>query len=239
MPDAASLPTALIVGASRGLGLGLAQSYLARGWRVIATVRDPAAPAGLDALHRAHGTRLVIEDVDVVHEERIAALRDRLSKRQLQLLFVNAGVMTDPQRPIGRISTADFNWIMASNVLGPMRVIEQLHPLVAADGAVAAMSSGLGSVSGNESGGYDAYRASKAALNTLLRCFATRSANGRAVLAISPGWVRTDMGGADAPLDIETSTNGIADAIEARRLDPDRPRNDALFVDHRNRIVAW
>ena len=153
----------------------------------------------------------------------------------LDLLFVNAGITNDRHQPIGAVPDADFTRVMATNALGPMRVIEALQDLVRPDGTIAVMSSILGSVGANESGGWEVYRASKAALNTLMRSYAARHRAGRrTLLAIAPGWVRTDMGGSTAPLDVATSMRGVVDTIEARRGTP-----GMFYVDYRNAIVPW
>lgn len=230
----AATPTALIVGASRGLGLGLAREYLSRGWRVVATVRDPKAQA-VRELQSEFKDAVEIESLDIVEQDQIATLRRRLSDRALDLLFVNAGVTNDPNEPIGEASTEEFVRVMVTNALGPMRVIEtfldRLHP----DGVAAVMSSGLGSVADNNGGGWEVYRASKAALNTLMKSVAARRAGRKQTfLVVSPGWVRTDMGGPSAALDVATSVRGIADVIAARRGE-----GGAAFVDYRNRTVRW
>jgi NAD(P)-dependent dehydrogenase (short-subunit alcohol dehydrogenase family) len=226
--------TALIIGASRGLGLGLAREYLSRGWRVIAAIRDPKAQAVRDLQSEFNGA-VEIESLDLVEQAQIAALRRRLDDRRLDLLFVNAGVTNDPNQPIGDVSTEEFVRVMLTNALGPMRVVEsfvdRLHP----DGVAAVMSSGLGSVAENNGGGWEVYRASKAALNTLMKSVAARRAGHKQTfLVVSPGWVRTDMGGPSATLDVATSVRGIADVVAARRGE-----GRVAFVDYRNRTLRW
>ncbi len=129
-----SLPkTVLIVGASRGLGLGLAIEYLRVGWRVIATVRKPAADSPLQrAGHNAAG-RLEIETVDINLPEQVAAMRQRLVGRRLDVLFVNAGVANRRDEKIGEVSTEEFNRLMVTNALSPMRVVESFAELVPAE----------------------------------------------------------------------------------------------------------
>ncbi|WP_420993219.1 SDR family oxidoreductase [Cupriavidus sp. 30B13] len=227
--------TALIVGASRGLGWGLAREYLRRGWRVIGTVRDGGGDTPLHRLRAEAGGALEIEQVDITRPEAVARLATRLDGRRLDLLFVNAGVSNDPAAPAGAVSTDEFNRVMVTNALSPVRVVEALAPLVAPDGRIAVMSSELGSVALNDDGGWEVYRASKAALNTLMRSLvARRAGDTRTHYVVAPGWVRTDMGGADAPLDIETSMPGVADAIEFRRGTP-----GLVYVNYRNEILPW
>jgi NAD(P)-dependent dehydrogenase (short-subunit alcohol dehydrogenase family) len=226
--------TALIIGASRGLGLALAEEYLRRGWRVVATVRG-ASRTPLHALAARHEGRLEIETVDIVDPDQVAALRQRLQPRAFDLLFVNAGVSNDPDETIGDVSTEEFIRIMVTNTLSPMRVIEAFESLVPATGTIGVMSSGLGSVADNENGSWEVYRGSKAALNTLMRCFAARHADDpRALLIIAPGWVRTDMGGPEASLGIEDSIPGVVDTISSRS-----GKAGLRYLDYRGQTVRW
>jgi NAD(P)-dependent dehydrogenase (short-subunit alcohol dehydrogenase family) len=224
--------TALVVGASRGLGLGLTRELLAQDWQVVATERSDSA-----ALHELAETSrgaLQIEQLDINDLAQIARLEERLGARALELLFVNAGVCDEPGQTIGQISDEEFDWIFKTNVLGPMRVIERLAPRVPDGGVIAAMSSALGIVGAEQSGGFDAYGASKAALNKLLRIFSKRAGGARSVLAVHPGWVATDMGGSDAPLDVETSVRGIVKVVEGRL-----GKTGDLFVDYSGAVQPW
>jgi NAD(P)-dependent dehydrogenase (short-subunit alcohol dehydrogenase family) len=226
--------TALIIGASRGLGLGLADEYLKRGWRVIATVRG-AARTGLNDLADRNGDHLEIEQLDINRPDQLAALRAKLEGRRIDLLFVNAGVANDPGETIADVSTEEFTRIMVTNALSPMRAVEALQHLIPAGGAIAAMSSGLGSVADNESGGYEVYRASKASLNTLMRSFAARHFKGsRAMFVIAPGWVRTDMGGPQATLDIGESIPRVVDVITKHTGEP-----GLRYLDYSGKTVRW
>lgn len=224
-------PTALIIGASRGLGLAMAEEYLNRGWRVVATVRG----RGQTALHGLAGDRLEIEMVDIADEAQIAALGGRLSGRRFDLLFVNAGVTNDPEEPIGSVSTEEFVRVMVTNALGPMRVVETLADLVRPGGTIGMMSSGLGSIADNRSGGWEVYRGSKAALNMYMRSFAIRYGLDRLTyLIVAPGWVRTDMGGAEADLSIGESIPRVVDTITAQSGKP-----GLQYLDYRGQTVPW
>ncbi|CAM5592156.1 Short-chain dehydrogenase OS=Streptomyces antimycoticus OX=68175 GN=SANT12839_017280 PE=4 SV=1 [Streptomyces antimycoticus] len=160
-----SSKTALIVGASRTLGLALATEYAHRGWNVIGTVRGDRR-TGLHDLAEASGGRVTVESLDMTAPEQIAALRERLAERTLDLLFVNAGI-TRGDIPIGDVPTEMFVEVMVTNALSPMRVVESLRSLVAPTGTIGVMSSRQGSVGFNTRGGQDVYRASKSALNQL------------------------------------------------------------------------
>lgn len=226
--------TALIVGASRGLGLGLVEDYLGRGWRVIATVRPGSSAEMFAELQAAHGEALTIERVDINLPETVAALGERLAPSSLDLLFVNAGVSLGAADNVSTVTDDEFAHLMVTNALSPMRVITALLPSVKPAGSVAAMSSRLGSVALNTDGAWEVYRASKASLNTLMRSFALRQGDGRTYLCVSPGWVRTDMGGDEAPLDVATSVAGMASAIAARA-----GATGAHYVDYENHPIEW
>ena len=226
--------TAMVVGASRGLGLGLVRALAHRDWQVMGTERAGRPSAELHALAESSGGRIEIATADITSSDDIAALARTVAGRSFDLLFVNAGTLDSRTTPIAEVSDEDWGRVMNTNALGPLRVIAALEGSLAADATIAAMSSGLGSVANNTSGGYEAYRASKAALNTLLRSYAVRAGGRRTVLGVAPGWVRTDMGGSDAAIDIETSVGGIVDTIERRR-----GRGGVAFVDYRGADVPW
>ncbi len=222
--------TALIIGASRGLGYGLAQRFLERGWFVIATERRGSARPDLRRL-AASRPRLSVETVDIDKEEELQALAATLSGRQIHLLMVNAGTAGDAALPFGERLLA----VMRTNVIGAMAATRVLSPLVRAGGAVAVMSSELASISGNTDGGWEPYRSSKSALNQSLRSFAAEKRDAPwSLTAVAPGWVRTDMGGPDAVLDVETSTNGVADMLLGRL-----GKRGLAFLNYRGETLGW
>jgi len=148
----------LLIGASCGLGLAIAAEYLARGSRVVATVRGDGHTA-LHDLRDGAGGRLEIEHVDITDPARVEALRERLTGRVFDLLFVNAGITNVPEETSADVSTEVFTRLMVINALSPLRVVEALGDLVPADGTIAVMSSGQGSVANNERGGFEVHRA--------------------------------------------------------------------------------
>lgn len=222
------MPTALIFGTSRGLGRSLAEEHLKRGWQVIATVRDDKALAGLAS------DALTVETVDTTDWMAVDALRDRLVDRPLDLLFVSAAIMGPSAVPIGEVESEAFAEMMLVNVLAPLRIADRYADLVTPDGMVAVMSSSLGSIALNDSGGYEAYRTSKAALDMGLRSIAARRRDKRTWLAVDPGWVQTDMGGPDATLTIEQSIPRLTDMLEKRRRS-----GGVAFVSYANREHPW
>lgn len=229
-------PTVLLVGASRGLGHAMAAEFLERGWNVVGTVRGAGTRTLLHDLADAYGDRVEIEDLDICQADQIAALRERLSGRVLDMLFVNAGISNrDPTQTIGEVTTDEFIQVMITNALSPMRVIESLEGNVSSDGLIGAMSSGQGSIGNNETGQRELYRGSKAALNMFMRSFAARQAGkARAMVVMAPGWVRTELGGADARLTVEESVPSLVTVLLAKRQVA-----GLEYLDYQGRTVPW
>ena len=234
MPPRSPNKKLLLIGASRGLGFALAEEYLKRGWHVVATERNRTT----SKLHGLLGTsdgRLEIETVEIIYPDQVAALRARLASRKFDLLFVNSGVKNDDQETIADVSTDEFIRVMITNTLSPMRVVEALQDLVLPSGTIGIMSSGQGSISNNESGHYEVYRGSKAALNMFMRSFAARHADDpRTLLLMAPGWVRTDMGGPQARLSIEESIPNLANTMDAQA-----GKAGLQYLDYLGRKVPW
>ncbi|MDP9086397.1 MAG: SDR family NAD(P)-dependent oxidoreductase [Pseudomonadota bacterium] len=222
------MPSALIFGASRGLGRALVQEHLKRGWHVIATVRDGSA------FHDLASDSLTVEILDTTDWVAVDALRERLGSRPIDLLFVNAAIAGPSTMPIGEVAAADFIEMMLVNVLAPLRIADRYADLVAADGTIAVMSSSLGSIALNDNAGWEAYRTSKAALDMGLRSIAGRRRDKRTWLAVDPGWVRTDMGGPNATLTIDQSIPSLADMLENRR-----GSGGVAFVNYKNDEHPW
>ncbi|EIZ78781.1 short-chain dehydrogenase/reductase SDR [Novosphingobium sp. Rr 2-17] len=227
--------TILIVGASRGLGHALASEFLTRGWTVIGTVRGDGRTQLHDLADSSAG-RLAIEVLDINDAGQIAGLRQRLSGRVLDAVFVNSGTTTsDPLACVGDVPVREFVDVMVTNALSPMLVIEALQDLVSADGLIGAMSSGQGSIANNTTGSREVYRASKAALNQLMRSFAAREEQrSRAFVLMAPGWIRTGLGGPDAPFGMEEAVPAIVDVLLAKR-----ERSGLEYLDRFGAQVPW
>lgn len=224
----------LLIGASRGLGLALAQQYLARGSTVVATVRG-SEPTALHQVQPGAEGRLTIETVDITEPDQVDALRTRLAGERFDLLLVNAGVTDDESDTVATVSTSEFVRLMVTNALSPMRLVEAFQDLVEPAGTIAIMSSGQGSVANNERGGFEIYRASKAALNQLMRSYAARHrGEPRTLLLLAPGWVRTDLGGPAAPLTVEESIPKVVETVAAQH-----GHGGLQYLDYLGRTVRW
>ncbi|RRD21380.1 SDR family oxidoreductase [Brucellaceae bacterium VT-16-1752] len=225
----------LLVGASRGLGHAMAAEFIEQGWTVIGTVRGPDRTL-LHDLADAHPGRVEIEQLDVTEPHEIAALRQRLSGHSVDILFVNAGTANaDQDETIAEVSIKEFTRVMITNALSPMRVIEGLQELVSPTGMIGIMSSGQGSVANNTRGGHEVYRGSKAALNQYMRSYAARHAGEpRALLLVAPGWIRTNLGGPDAPFSIDETVPQIVTMLLAQQGKP-----GLQYLDREGRTVPW
>ncbi|GHE13350.1 SDR family NAD(P)-dependent oxidoreductase [Klenkia taihuensis] len=224
-------PRALVLGASRTLGLGLVRELAAHGWQVTGTARGEQRTP-LHDLADADG-RVTVDRVDITVPDELVALRERLADRSWDLLLVNAGV-TGADEPVGDVDAAEFARVLVTNAWAPLQAVELLDGLVAPGGTVAVMSSRQGSIGLNTRGGHEVYRASKSALNQLMRSYAVRAPSDRTLLCLHPGWVQTELGGSGAPLTVEQSVAGLVRTIEAHRGEP-----GLQFRDHEDAVVPW
>ncbi|MVV46747.1 SDR family oxidoreductase [Pseudomonas sp. PB120] len=223
--------TALIIGASRGLGLGLVKTLLADGWQVTATVRNPQ---NADALRALGDVR--IEKLDMDDQQAISALSQQLKGDVFDLLFVNAGVKGPEVQTPGGASLADVGQLFFTNAVAPINLAQRFVGQIRPDGGVLAfMSSVLGSVTMPDAPELALYKASKAALNSMTNSFVTQLAEpALTVLSLHPGWVKTDMGGEGADIDVQTSTRGLVDQVNAYA-----GKGGHHFVNYRGETIPW
>ena len=226
------MPTVLVTGAARGLGLELVRQYAADGWTVFACVRSPAGAPGLAALAAGAGGRVEIHALDLADHATIDALAARLAGRPIDVLLNSAGTMGKGSFAaegiaFGRFGSSDFvDWmqVLRINAIGPMKMAEAFVAHVAASQQkkIVALTSVIGSIGRNSVGSLYAYRASKAALNAIMRSMAIdlQKSHGIVTAPIHPGWVKTDMGGPRADIDVVTSITGVRNVIAG--LDAER-----------------
>jgi NAD(P)-dependent dehydrogenase (short-subunit alcohol dehydrogenase family) len=222
------MPTLLIIGASRGLGLEFVRQYAADGWRVIATVRDPlhgraASEAGAE-----------VSLCDVAQPAAIDRLAAGLAGTTFDMVIHNAGIFGENQE-IDTLDPQGFIEVMRVNALAPLLVARAFADRLSGRKLFAVLSSKMGSIADNDSGGLYAYRASKAALNMGIKSLSVDLAgSGVTVLALSPGWVRTEMGGSNAPLDPPSAVAGLR-----RVLDSAGPADSGTFVHYDGTRLPW
>lgn len=224
----------LITGASRGLGLEFTRQYAADGWNVIACCRHPKAARALSDLDAE------VVKLEVTDARDVTALSKRLAATALDLFVCNAGVAGARDPALTGTSQADFDVVMRTNVLGPMWLSAALADHVVAGGEgsggkIAYLSSRMGSIAAMANSGSALYRASKAALNAVVKAVALELApRGVVAIALHPGWVRTDMGGVGADIEAEASVTGMRAVIERASA-----RDSGRFFDYTGKEVPW
>ena len=220
------MPTVLVTGTSRGLGLEFARQYAADGWQVIACARRPVAAAALVALAAAEAGRVRMLELDVEDHGAIARLAGQLADTPIDVLINSAGIMgrgsfASEGAGFGAFGHSDFDdWarVFRVNVAGPMKMAEAFveHVARSRQKKIVTLTSMLGSMALNRIGSLYAYRASKAAVNAMMKSMAIDLAksHGIAASALHPGWVRTDLGGLNADIDVVTSVAGMRRVID-------------------------
>lgn len=228
--------TVLITGANRGIGLELVRQYLADGWQVIAACRQPEQATELNRLAESEPGRLQVHPLDVSDPENIQRLR-KVITAPIDVLFNNAGIYGQQPSEFGATDPDAWTLAMRINVFAPMKMMEAFADRVAASEQkkIINMTSKMGSMADNGSGGSYVYRSSKAALN----CISVSAAidlkpEGITVLAMHPGWVKTDMGGANALIDTQTCVAGIREVVS--RLTPDQA---GQFIAYNGDEIPW
>lgn len=232
--------TVLVTGANRGLGLEFVRQYAADGWRVIAGCRRPEEADELAALA---GATVTVEPLDVGDEGSIAVLKAHIANQPIDLLVNNAGIYGGRAvQVLGTLEAEEWLRVLRVNVAGPLLLAQALADNLAAGAqragrpaVVATLSSKMGSIAENTSGGSYAYRSSKAAVNAAMRSYALDMER-RGVLAVvlHPGWVRTAMGGPNGLIDPPESVTGLRAVIAG--LTPDK---SGRFFDHTGKEIPW
>jgi NAD(P)-dependent dehydrogenase (short-subunit alcohol dehydrogenase family) len=231
------MPTTLITGANRGLGLEFARQYASDGWQVYAACRNPKSASELHRVTDARGHTLQILALDVTKPASVKAAAAKLDGRAIDLLLNNAGVGGARGETIGNIDYKAWAKVLDVNTLGPLRVSEASIESVARSERklIVTLTSGMGSITDNTSGGSFAYRSSKAAMNMVMRSLAIDLApRGITCVVVNPGWVQTDMGGPHATLTPAESVSRLR-----RLIDSLGPAQSGKFFNHDGREYAW
>lgn len=222
------VPSTLIIGASRGIGLEFVRQLIAANQHVLGTARTEDDLAKLASM----GAEPIL--LDVADEDSRNEFADRVDAPDLTTIIHNAGIFGPEAGTDEAVSKEQFDSVMNTNVLGPMALIPQLAPMLTATrGRYAFLSSDMASLTDVNSSQGSLYRASKAALNMTIRCAAIDFPQ-VTFTCISPGWVRTDMGGQDAPLSVSESVSGMIQVVARQRLE-----NSSAFVDYTGTVKSW
>jgi NAD(P)-dependent dehydrogenase (short-subunit alcohol dehydrogenase family) len=229
----------VVTGASRGLGFGFTRLWLEKGERVLALARRPDGAEPLAALARNHPERLSLIRCDVSDDLSVqqAAAEAQSLIDHLDILVNNAGMYGSRETGLDSVSFDELHQVFEVNTIGPLRVCRSFLPLLrrGSGGRIAHVTSLMGSIADNGSGGSYPYRLSKAALNMANRNLAMElEPEGILSVAIHPGWVQTDMGGAGAPLSTPESVAAMVKTIESLR-----PEQAGGFVDRDGNPMPW
>jgi NAD(P)-dependent dehydrogenase (short-subunit alcohol dehydrogenase family) len=231
------MPSVLITSANRGLGLEFAAQYLSANWHVYAACRRPQAAESLRELAGNRTDRIDILPMDVASAASVGAAAESLHGRAIDLLINSAGIIGPSGQRTGHLDYASWAQVLDVNTLGPMRVTEAfLEHLARSDRKlVVTITSGMGSIADNTSGGSIAYRSSKAAVNMAMRSAAIDlRQRGIACVVVNPGWVKTDMGGPNATLSAEASVTAMRQLIESLGLE-----QSGKFFNYDGRDYPW
>ena len=228
----------LITGSNRGIGLGLARAYISKGAHVIATCRTPENVKELESLRRSHGDRLKILQLDVTKKKQLVSLDEELGDRKIDILYLNAGVTGDRRAvPFGDLKSQEWSEVLLVNSIAPILVAQKMIPRIRRSGSktIAILTSQMGSIGNNTSGGSYIYRSSKAALNAGAKSMALDLKGiGVKVILLHPGWVQTDMGGTNAEITVEQSVAGMVTLIERLGIE-----ESGSFFNYRGEMLPW
>jgi NAD(P)-dependent dehydrogenase (short-subunit alcohol dehydrogenase family) len=229
--------TILITGATRGIGLGLTKQYADAGWRVIACCRQPDKAQALEGVKSAHPEQVGIHRLDVTNSEDIKALATSIGDAPIDVLLNNAGVYGQRDATLGNANEDQWLETFRVNTIAPIKVMESFINVVAASKRriFASITSKMGSIADNTSGGSYVYRSSKAALNAAMKSAANDLKDrGISVIVIHPGWVRTDMGGTGALLTVEQSTKSIRELLGRISI-----ADTGKFFNYDGTVIPW
>lgn len=227
---------ALITGANRGVGLALVKAYLSAGWRVFACCRHIADAAELRQL-QANNTALTLHQLDVTDYQAVTALSQEMADVTLDLLINNAGYYGPKGYGFGNTDIDEWRKVLEINTIAPLKLAEAFYPQLLANqpGTIANLSSKVGSMTENTSGGGYIYRSSKAALNSVAKSLSNDlSPQGIISVALHPGWVQTEMGGPNAKITASESAQGLKAVIDSLTLE-----RSGGFYNYDGSVIPW
>jgi len=228
----------LITGSNRGIGLGLVRAYISKGAYVIATCRTLENAEELETLRNSHGDQLKILQLDVKKHKQLVSLDEELGDLSIDILYLNAGITGGRKAvPFGDLESQEWSEVLMVNSIAPILVAQRMLPRIRRSGSktIAILTSQMGSIGNNTTGGSYIYRSSKAALNAGAKSMAHDLKNeGVKVVLLHPGWVQTDMGGPNAEITVEQSVAGMITHIERLRID-----ESGSFLNYRGEKLPW
>ena len=229
-------PTILITGANRGIGLTLTERFAGDGWRVLACCRGPEQASDLAAL-RQSWPAIDVHALDVTDYLRMSELAESLRAQPIDILLSNAGIYGPRGMPFGEVTAEGWREVFEVNTIAPLMLAQAFAGSVAQSERklIAVISSKMGSIADNQSGGSYIYRTSKAAVNQVVKSMSVDLAEqGISVITLHPGWVRTDMGGANAEISAAESVDGLA-----RILQSAGPAQSGQFFNYTGDVIPW
>lgn len=233
--------TVFITGATRGIGLELSKQYAKANWKVLACSRHPETP-DLQALKNLHSNVSIVK-LDVSNQDEIKKVATDLRDTPIDLLINCAGIYGNGKREqdLEDITPEDMEAVFKTNSIAPLMVSRAFLPQLELSRfkTIVTISSRIGSITDNTSGEIYAYRTSKAAVNMIMKSLAVDlSPKKIKVILLHPGWVKTDMGGAGADIDVSTSVEGMRRVIESK-LEVSTPDTEHLFFNYKGEAIPW
>jgi NAD(P)-dependent dehydrogenase (short-subunit alcohol dehydrogenase family) len=229
-------PTILVTGANRGIGLELSKQFAEDGWQVLACCRNPADAAELQALSE-RGLAVETKALDVTNYAQMAALAEQLGNRPIDILLSNAGIYGSKGTGFGDVDAAEWRQVLEVNTIAPLMLVQAFVKQVAASQQklVAVISSKVGSIADNSSGGSYIYRSSKTAVNQVVKSLSIDLADrGISVISLHPGWVQTEMGGPNAEISTDESVSGLKGILQTAGL-----AQSGHFVEYDGNDIPW
>ncbi len=228
--------TILITGANRGIGLTLTEQFAADDWQVLACCRNPADAEQLQLLAEGNPT-IEIHALDVTDYKQMATLADQLGNRPIDILLSNAGIYGSKGVGFGEVDAKEWRQVLEVNTIAPLMLVQTFVEQVAASQRklVAVISSKVGSIADNSSGGSYVYRSSKTAVNQVVKSLSIDlSSRDITVISLHPGWVQTDMGGPNAEISPDESVSGLKSILQSAGLS-----QSGQFIEFNGKSIPW